>query len=396
MAFPFLAAARRTLVLVPSTELAKAKGTRLKRERYEVIFALPVLLPLPDDYSVTQYAGEDGPVVSTIRIRWSEAIDSRPFGAITAVTRESWGTQITEIGPHQAFRDRITVVIGSTVAGPVWDDAPHEELSDPYFARILRQVNDLLQAYGLLACQPVPNLGPTTIFNVMVQRWVMSDGSTTHPDLVVIDTEKTAWERVERLLPMSQSKRNELAKIAARLDRVRAGRPYYTSVRLFASANRSLIARDPEAAVVEAASAMESMGWEMLRSLAEEDGKPAPRSRTAFRNVLLHHLLPRLGVPDSDPAVVRWLSDGYELRHKVVHEGAEPTMASALEATQAGDAISARLDDALVGVVALYPRTAARKLGSTLLERIPGDATLAAVVAEETVSPLKVGVVQEE
>ena len=121
-------------------------------------------------------------------------------------------------------------------------------------------------------------------------------GLRADPELVVLDTEKTALERVERLLPMSQPKRNELAKIAARLDRVRAGRPYYTSVRLFASANRSLIARDPQAAVVEAASAVESMGWETLRSLAEEDGKPAPSSRTAFRNVLLDHLLPRLGV----------------------------------------------------------------------------------------------------
>src|SRR5438874_10575152 len=108
---------------------------------------------------------------------------------------------------------------------------------------------------------------------------------------------------------MSQAKRNELAKIAARLDRVRAGRPYYSSVRLLASANRSLIARDPEAAVVEAASAVESMGWEILRSLAEEDGKPAPTARTAFRKVLLDHLLRRLGVPDSDPAVVHWLSE---------------------------------------------------------------------------------------
>src|SRR5688572_16174467 len=106
--------------------MGKGKRPRLSREHYEVIFALPVLLPLPDDYSVTQYAGEDGPIVSTIRFRWGEAMDSRPFGAITAVTRETWGTQIAEIGPHQAFRDRITVVIGSTVARPVWDDVPHE------------------------------------------------------------------------------------------------------------------------------------------------------------------------------------------------------------------------------------------------------------------------------
>lgn len=376
--------------------MAKGTRTRRKRERYEVIFALPVLLPLPDDYGVKQYAGEDGPVVTTIRFRWGEASDSRAYGAITAVARESWARQITETGPHQAFRDRITVIIGSTVARPLWDDAPHEELSDPYFARILRQVDNLLQAYGLLASLQVPNLGPTTMFHVMVQRWVMSDGSTTNPTLVVLDTEKTAWERVARLLPMAQAKRNELAKIAAKLDRVRAGRPYYTSVRLFASATSSLNARNPEVAVVEAASAVEAMGWEMLRSLAEEDGKAAPSARTAFRKVLLDHLLRRLGVPDSDSAVVHWLSEGYELRHKVVHEGAESTMAAALEAARAGEALSARLDDALVDTVARYPRTAARKLGSALLERVPGDAEVVAVVAEETVSPLKVGVVQED
>jgi hypothetical protein len=376
--------------------MVKGTRTRRKRERYEVIFALPVLLPLPDDYSVTLYAGENGPVVTTIRFRWSEAIDSRPFGAITAVTRESWGTQITEVGPHEAFRDRITVVVGSTVARPLWDDAGHEELSDPYFTRILRQVDNLLQAYGLLASQPVPILGPTTIFHVMVQRWEMSDGSMTKPNLVVLDTEKTAWERVERLLPMSQAKTNELAKIAARLDRVRAGRPYYTSVRLFASANRSLIVRDAEGAVVEAASAVESMGWEILRSLAEEDGKPAPNPQTTFRNVLVDHLLRRLGVPDSDPAVVRWLEYGYKLRHKVVHEGNQPTMAAAIEAARSGEALSARLDDALVDAVGRYPRTAARKLGSALLEKVPGDDAVSAVVGEENVSPLMVGVMQEE
>lgn len=376
--------------------MAKGTRTRRKRERYEVIFALPVPLPLPDDYTLKQFVEVDGPPVTTIRFRWGEASDSRPYGAVTAVAYESWGAQITETGPHEAFRDRITVVIGSTVARPLWDDAPHEELSDPYFARILRQVDNLLQAYGLLASLPMPNLGPTTMFHVMVQRWVMSDGSTTDPTLVVLDTEKTAWDRVERLLPMSQAKRNELAKIAARVDRVRAGRPYYTSVRLFASATRSLNARDPEAAVVEAASAVEAMGWEMLRSLAEEDGKPAPSGRTAFRNVLLDHILRRLGVPESDPSVVHWLSKGYELRHSVVHEGAEPTMAAALEAAQASEKLSGRLDDALVDAVARYPRTAARKLGSALLERFPANPDLAVVVGEETVTPLKVGVVQED
>ena len=76
----------------------------------------------------------------------------------------------------------------SDVARSLWDDAPHEELSDPYFARISRQVDNLLQAYGLLASESVPNLGPTTIFHVMVQRWAMSDGSTTDPTLVVLDT----------------------------------------------------------------------------------------------------------------------------------------------------------------------------------------------------------------
>jgi len=80
---------------------------------------------------------------------------------------------------------------------------------------------------------------------------------------------------------------------------------------------------------------------------------------------------------------------------RVVHEGAQSTMATALEAARAGEALSARLDDALVDAVARYPRTAARKLGLALLDRVPEDAAVAALVAEEAVSPLKVGVVQE-
>ena len=49
---------------------------------------------------------------------------------ITAVTREAWGTHIGETGPHQTFRDRIMLIVGSTVARPLPDDAPDEELSD--------------------------------------------------------------------------------------------------------------------------------------------------------------------------------------------------------------------------------------------------------------------------
>jgi hypothetical protein len=64
------------------------------------------------------------------------------------------------------------------------------------------------------------DLGPTTIFHVMVQRCAMSDGSTTDPTLVVLGTEKTAWERLEQLLPTSQAKRNGMPPRAeCKLDR---------------------------------------------------------------------------------------------------------------------------------------------------------------------------------
>lgn len=122
--------------------MAKGTRTKRKRERCEVIFALPLLLPLPDDYTVTHYAGEDGPDVTIIRFRWGEAIDSRAFGAITSVARESCGA-----ADH---RDRTARGIPGPnhrrhLARPLWDDAPHEGLSDPYFARLLRQVDNLLQ-----------------------------------------------------------------------------------------------------------------------------------------------------------------------------------------------------------------------------------------------------------
>jgi hypothetical protein len=96
--------------------MSKPKEGESAPMRYEVVFALPVLVPFPDDYSVRQYEREDEPDVLSLRFRWSEASDSRTFGAITAATRETWGTEIGEIRPHDAFRDRITVVIGSTVA----------------------------------------------------------------------------------------------------------------------------------------------------------------------------------------------------------------------------------------------------------------------------------------
>jgi hypothetical protein len=364
--------------------------------RYEVVFALPLLVPFPDDYSVRQYEHEDEPDVLSLRFRWGEASDSRTFGAITAAMRETWGTEIGESGPHDAFRDRITVVIGSTVARPLRLDAPHEELGDPYFARILRQTDDIVQAYGLLMHQPVPRLGPTTIFPGMVQRWVREDETATEPTVVVLDTEKTAMERVERLLPLSQERLNELAKIGGRLDSVRAGRPFYTSVKLFAAAERALNAREPEAAVVEAASAIESMGWEILHSLAEEDGQSVPNAKTTFGNVLKDHLLRRLQVPAQDPIVEAWVRDGYEVRHRVVHDGAEATLAVALTAARAAEALSARLDEALVDLVRRYPRTAARKLGQPLLERAPGEPGLREIVEAESTSPIKVGVVQAE
>lgn len=376
--------------------MSKSKEGESGATRYEVVFALPVLVPFPDDYSVRQYEHEDEPDVLSLRFRWSEASDSRIFGAITAATRETWGTEIGEIRPHDAFRDRITVVIGSTVARPLDLDAQHEELGDPYFTRILHQTDDIVQAYGLLMHQPVPRLGPTTIFPVMVQRWVREDETVTEPTVVVLDTEKTAMERVERLLPLSQERLNELAKIGGRLDSVRAGRPFYTSVKLIAAAERALNAREPEAVVVEAASAIESMGWEVLQSLAEEDGQPVPNAKTTFGNVLKVHLLRRLQVPAQDPSAEAWVRDGYEVRHRVVHDGAAATLGDALTAVQAAEALSARLDEALVALVSRYPRTAARKLGQSLLERAPGEPGLVEIVAAESASPIKVGVVQAE
>ena len=198
-------------------------------------------------------------------------------------------------------------------------------------------------------------------------------------------------------MPLSQERLNELAKIGGRLDRVRAGRPFYMSVRLMAAAERALNAREPEAAVVEAASAIESRGWEALRSLAEEDGQSVPNAKTRFGNVLRDHLLRRLQVAPQDPIVEAWIHEGYEVRHRVVHDGDAATLADALTAIQAAAALSARLDEALVALVRRYPRTAARKLGQSLLERAPGEPGLQEVVeAESAASPIKVGVVQAE
>lgn len=91
----------------------------------------------------------------------------------------------------------------------------------------------------------------------------------------------------------------------------------------------------PEVAV----GAVESIGWKALRSLAEEDGKPVASSRTAFSQCAARSTPAAPRRSHSDPDVVRWL----------------PVATSC-----------ARLDGALVDAIALYPRTAARKLGSAL------------------------------
>jgi hypothetical protein len=365
--------------------------------RYEVIFALPALLPFEDGYRVTLTSGrtEEGGV-TTLTFRWVENRTSTPYLAMRTVASLEWSEHVAETAPGDAFRDRMTIVVASTPDEALWDDEPHEELTDPYFARILRLVDGLLEAYGLLSSQAVPRLSPTALFPIMLQRRVDRKGVASAARVVVLDTERTSRGRAHRLRPLSTTDINELARIGARLDRVRAGRPYYTAVRLLASAERALNAREPEAAIVSAASAVESMGSELLRSMAEEDGVAAPATRTAFKNVLMHHLLPRLGLSEEEDAVAHWLTVGYGVRHKVVHEGHRATLAEAFEATVAAGNISQHIDQVLIGLVSLYPRTAARKLGPSLLDRIQADGKLVAIVKEENASPILVGVVQDD
>lgn len=57
--------------------------------------------------------------------------------------------------------------------------------------------------------------------------------------------------------------------------------------------------------------------------------------------------------------------EGYEVRHGVVHDGAEVTLADALTGVRTAVAVSTRIDDALVALVRRYPRTAARELGQS-------------------------------
>jgi hypothetical protein len=373
--------------------------------RYEVIFALPVFVSFPHDYSVTMTVAADSAapridaddaLFTQLSFFRSTAADSRPYAAMVRVAEHEWGVTVHEDGPHQAFPDRITIVAATTPMVPLPGDDTHEELDDPYFVRILRLVDNIAEAYGLETGQPVPRLGPSTMFHVLLTRTIDGDGVAAAPDVSVLDTEATARRRVERLLPMSFATRTEVARTAARLDRVRVGRPYYSAVRLLASAHRAFLSREPDSAVVSATSAIESMVTEMLASVADEDGIAAPHSNTALKNLLVDHLLRRLGVPVQDPAVTAWISDGYQLRHRVVHEGAPASLAQALTALRAADDLSRRLDGALVDAVDRYPRTAARKMGRELLGRVTPTPAIRAILDEvEAGNPLRVGIVQE-
>jgi hypothetical protein len=40
-----------------------------------------------------------------------------------------------------------------------------------------------------------PRLGPTTVFPLVVQRWLREDETAAEPAVVVLGTEKTAMER---------------------------------------------------------------------------------------------------------------------------------------------------------------------------------------------------------
>ena len=83
--------------------------------RYEVIFPLPVFIPFDDGYEVAAGPyGADESEITRVTFRRTEAEWSRPFHAMRAIASDAWGAEIRETGPDSAFRDRITVIVGST------------------------------------------------------------------------------------------------------------------------------------------------------------------------------------------------------------------------------------------------------------------------------------------
>ena len=118
-------------------------------------------------------------------------------------------------------------------------------------------------------------------------------------------------------------------------------------------------------------------------------------ARYSYRvaSVARNYLLPWLGLTDRQPIVARWLRSGYAIRNRVVHEGEAMSLAQAKEALEAAEAFSMEVDDRLAANVGRTPRTAARKLGKSLLDRVTADDALRAIVEEETAGPLFVGVV---
>jgi len=242
----------------------------------------------------------------------------------------------------------------------------------------------------------MPRLGPTNLFPALIERHIDANGTPGPATVSHLGDETIVRRRVRWTLPMTQQDLVMLAKTQARLDRVRAGRPYYTALRLLSSAERSYAAREAEAAVVQASSAIESMVVETVRSMAAELATPAPKPKTPLRQLMRQYLLPWLGLTEQDPAVARWLVSGNDLRHRVVHEGAAVTLSEAKAALEAAGAFSTRIDDALVANVDRMPRTSARKLGQALLERLQDNPALRAIVEEENVSPLLVAIVPKD
>jgi hypothetical protein len=326
------------------------------------------------------------------RERGTPSLSTRAIDTVAAtVFGERAAPRATPDAGLEFFDTVVEVVTQAARADSDPDDWPLVSIG---FERALRAVNELLAAIGSatgdLAYRPIAVEELDAYALVSSRRLELIELDSTPPSAapapgaqrqpVHLDPAPYLLSGILGLHlpadPLTDAGRREVN------DFLRAGRrghPFLTYHRLVRRARRSRESGDYAATAVMAAASGEVLLNLVLRGLLVEDGTPDQipilfdGARGGFTARLRREYAGRLGrrwdLDDPTNEVGHWFAGTFNLRHRVVHAGHEPTAGEAGEAIHGAEVLEAFVIARMVDKRFVYPKTTLSLIGEAGLAR---------------------------
>jgi hypothetical protein len=316
--------------------------------------------------------------VPTVRIRLhNEDIGGRELwmGDPTAALQRFYGDRAAEAP------DVIVPSIDKTYEQWISLETPgarlrSESKDDPAFAfhRCLSALNTFLAALDLavsdlrISTISTHDVGPVVLRGAITKarEWVRVGDLVMHPEALPFPPQTVPFEAIKK-------------QFDSATDDLRYGRPFTFANLWHSRSLRALRLRGDHAdAVVSVQTAVESMVYELLRSLMVDEGITGAEitkqvgPERAFKPMLATDLPARLGgnwnLSGTGVVALYW-SDLYLVRNRVVHGGDVPNLGEAERAQEAFLAFREFVSERLWRCWPRYPRTLLAKVGANGLER---------------------------